>query len=64
MCADLATCEERDPKGLYKKARSGAMKNFTGVDAPYDAPKDALNIDTGKMNLEECMRVLQADMFK
>ena len=40
------------------------MKNFTGVSAPYDAPKDALNIDTEKMNLDECMRVLQADMFR
>jgi len=40
------------------------MKNFTGVSAPYDAPVDALNIDTGKMNLDECMRILQADMFK
>lgn len=63
-CADLDTCEKRDPKGLYKKARAGIMKNFTGVSAPYDAPKDALNIDTGKNDLNECMRILQADMLK
>jgi adenylyl-sulfate kinase len=36
--ADLATCEERDPKGLYKKARAGQIKNFTGIDSPYEAP--------------------------
>ena len=34
----LATAEERDVKGLYKKARSGALKNFTGIDSPYEAP--------------------------
>jgi len=64
VCPSLAECEKRDTKGMYKKARAGIMKNFTGVSAPYDAPKDALNIDTEKMNLEECMRVLQADMLK
>jgi len=36
--ADLATCEDRDPKGLYKKARAGQIKNFTGIDSPYEAP--------------------------
>ena len=35
---DLAVAEERDPKGLYKKARAGEIKNFTGLDAPYEAP--------------------------
>ena len=34
----LAECEERDPKGLYKKARAGEIKNFTGIDDPYEAP--------------------------
>jgi adenylylsulfate kinase len=34
----IATCEQRDPKGLYKKARAGELKNFTGVDDPYEAP--------------------------
>ncbi len=37
--APLAVCEQRDPKGLYKKARSGAIKNFTGIDSPYEAPQ-------------------------
>lgn len=35
---DLAVAEERDPKGLYKKARAGEIKNFTGLDSPYEAP--------------------------
>ena len=38
--ADLATCEARDPKGLYKKARAGEIDDFTGIDAPYEAPED------------------------
>lgn len=38
--APLAVCEERDPKGLYEKARAGLLKGFTGIDAPYEAPED------------------------
>jgi adenylylsulfate kinase-like enzyme len=34
----IDTCEQRDPKGLYKKARAGQLKNFTGIDDPYEAP--------------------------
>ncbi|WP_342456598.1 adenylyl-sulfate kinase [Pseudomonas sp. PSKL.D1] len=37
--ADLATCETRDPKGLYRRARAGELKAFTGIDAPYEAPE-------------------------
>jgi adenylylsulfate kinase-like enzyme len=36
--APLSVCEERDPKGLYKKARSGEIHNFTGIDDPYEEP--------------------------
>ena len=36
----LEVCEQRDPKGLYKKARSGEIKNFTGIDAPYEEPAE------------------------
>jgi len=36
----LAVCDERDPKGLYEKARSGQLKGFTGIDAPYEPPED------------------------
>lgn len=53
--APLAVCEERDPKGLYKKARAGEIKHFTGIDDPYEAPENAeLIIHTGDRNLEDC----------
>jgi len=46
---DLDVCEERDPKGLYKKARAGEIKEFTGISAPYEEPeKPELVIDTSK----------------
>jgi len=54
--ADLEVCEERDPKGLYKKARAGEIKGFTGIDAPYEEPSaPELKVDTGKQSLEECV---------
>jgi adenylylsulfate kinase len=50
----LEIAEQRDPKGLYKKARAGEIKQFTGIDAPYEEPlKAELVVDTGKLNLEE-----------
>ena len=46
--APLEVCEARDPKGLYKKARAGEIKNFTGIDAPYEAPTSPeLTLDAG-----------------
>lgn len=46
--SDLATCERRDPKGHYRKARAGLLRDFTGVDAPYEPPANPdLEIDTG-----------------
>jgi len=46
--ADLTVCEQRDPKGLYKKARAGEIKNFTGIDSVYEAPnKPELYLDNG-----------------
>lgn len=61
VAADLATCESRDPKGLYKKARAGEIKGFTGVDAPYEAPESPeLSIDTSDDTPEEsAARVLR-----
>ena len=54
VACDLAVCEERDPKGLYKKARAGEIKEFTGISAPYEEPAAAeLVVDTGKETLEE-----------
>ena len=50
----LEVAEERDPKGLYKKARAGEIKQFTGIDAPYEEPLNAeLVIDTSQHSLEE-----------
>jgi adenylyl-sulfate kinase len=51
----LDVCESRDPKGLYKKARQGILKNFTGVSDPYEAPQSPeLTIDTSRYSVEEC----------
>lgn len=51
--APLEVCEARDPKGLYKKARAGELKGFTGIDDPYEAPaKPELVLDAGKKNAE------------
>jgi adenylylsulfate kinase len=53
---DLSVCEERDVKGLYKKARQGEIKHFTGISSPYEAPENPeLSIDTDKHSLEECV---------
>ena len=52
--APLEICEQRDPKGLYKKARAGELKGFTGIDDPYEAPEDPqLVIDTSKTSPQE-----------
>ncbi|MEM9136081.1 MAG: adenylyl-sulfate kinase [Cyanobacteria bacterium P01_F01_bin.42] len=55
--ADLSVCEDRDVKGLYKKARSGEIPNFTGISSPYEAPKHPeLTVDTGNKDLEVCVQ--------
>ncbi len=57
--ADLATCERRDPKGLYRRARAGEIKNFTGIDDVYEPPKNpALVIDTAATTVEEALTAL------
>lgn len=57
--ADLETCEQRDPKGLYAKARRGEIDEFTGVSAPYEPPKLAeLQVDTMAHSIEECLAKL------
>ena len=57
--ADLEVCESRDPKGLYAKARSGVIKEFTGISSPYEAP-DApeLKIDTGAEELADSVEMV------
>lgn len=53
--APLSVLEDRDPKGLYKKARAGQIPEFTGISAPYEAPENPeIHLDTSKMNVEEC----------
>jgi adenylylsulfate kinase len=51
----IAVCEQRDPKGLYKKARAGEIKDFTGIDSTYEAPENpAIHIDTANKSIEQC----------
>jgi bifunctional enzyme CysN/CysC len=53
VSADLSTCEQRDPKGLYKKARKGEIKEFTGIDSPYETPENPeMVIDTQSHDIE------------
>ena len=57
--ADLSTCESRDPKGLYKPARRGEIRDFTGLTSPYEPPDDPeLTIDTAHYSLESCVERL------
>lgn len=52
----LEICEQRDVKGLYKKARTGLIKNYTGISSPYEAPeRPALRLETGKEALSDCV---------
>jgi len=54
--ASLDVCESRDVKGLYKKARAGEIKDFTGISSPYEVPENAeIVVDTGSKPLEECV---------
>jgi len=55
----LAVAEDRDPKGLYKKARAGEIKNFTGIDDPYEAPENPeLHLQTDRMTLQEEVTII------
>ncbi len=57
--APLEVVEKRDPKGLYKKAREGIIKNFTGISDPYEAPlKPEIHLHTDKQTVEECVQVI------
>lgn len=51
----LEVCEQRDPKGLYKKARAGEIKNFTGIDSSYEAPVNPeIHLETADKSIEAC----------
>lgn len=55
--APLEVCEQRDPKGLYKKARAGAIPEFTGISAPYEPPEHPdLHLRTGTVSLADCVQ--------
>lgn len=57
----LSTCEERDPKGLYKKARKGEIPNFTGINSPYEEPENPeIIIETDKLSIEESVEKIIA----
>ena len=61
----LEICEQRDPKGLYKKARAGEVKNFTGISDPYEAPAHPeLVLKAGEKSLAECVAEARAALKK
>jgi adenylylsulfate kinase len=63
--AKISTCIKRDPKGLYRKAIAGEIKNFTGISAPYDKPKnpDAI-VDTEKFNVLQCTEIFYNNFLR
>ena len=59
MDTPLATCEERDPKGLYQKARAGEIRLFTGIDSPYEEPPHPeISLDTSSSSVDDCVASL------
>ncbi|MDE5412666.1 adenylyl-sulfate kinase [Alkalihalobacterium chitinilyticum] len=57
----LQECEKRDPKGLYKRARLGEIKQFTGISQPYEEPQNPeITIDTTVMSVKECVQEIQS----
>jgi bifunctional enzyme CysN/CysC len=57
--APLEVCEARDPKDLYKKARAGKIRGFTGIDAPYEAPEDPeIAVHTNQQTVDECIATI------
>jgi adenylylsulfate kinase-like enzyme len=56
--APIEVCEQRDVKGLYEKARRGEIKNFTGIDSPFEIPEDAdVVLHTDQISIDECVEV-------
>ena len=61
VATPLAVCESRDPKGLYKKARRGEIKGFTGIDDPFEIPEDAeISIDTSRISPDDAVKKILA----
>ncbi len=61
VATPLAVCESRDPKGLYKKARRGEIKGFTGIDDPFEIPEHAeISIDTSRIAIDDAVKKILA----
>ncbi|CAH7036141.1 adenylyl-sulfate kinase [Vibrio chagasii] len=61
----LEVCEQRDPKGLYKKARAGEIKHFTGIDSEYQAPLNPeIHLKTEKLSIEACADYVVSELEK
>ena len=61
----ISECENRDPKGLYKKARAGGIEGFTGISAPYEEPEDPeIILETDKINIDECVEQIMIFLTK
>jgi adenylyl-sulfate kinase len=61
IAASLETCIQRDTKGLYQKALKGEIRDFTGVNSPYEAPVDpVVRLDTDHVNMQDCLQTLKA----
>jgi adenylylsulfate kinase len=59
VCTPLEICEQRDPKGLYKKARAGQLRNFTGIDDPYEPPlQPELTLDASQVSPQQAASIL------
>ena len=59
LAADMAACERRDPRGLYRRARAGEIPSFTGLTAPYEAPEAPdLRLDTGSLSIDDSVSQL------
>jgi len=63
--APIAVCESRDVKGLYKKARSGQISEFTGISSPYEAPENPeLTVNTAETALDDCVKQVIAEIMQ
>jgi len=61
VSTSLEVCEQRDPKGLYQKARAGDIKNFTGIDDPYEAPEQPdINLDASKLTVNQSVAMIMS----
>jgi adenylylsulfate kinase len=61
----VEVCEERDPKGMYKKARAGGIKDFTGINAPYEPPeKPEIHVRTDKKTVDECVEAIMGYLIE